>query len=295
MPCAHNLAAAQESFEFLSPQLVHNQWQMVMDIAPQSLEGLQTVAHVQFESLLELPKHALRRIFKEVNTIKTGQYALVPILPPIVKLNNQGCPQTGSQKTPAVSKLGRWISQYEVKDIKERKQRKARETNKTNSQLPKRHLTASATATTVPTTSLPSTSRPKQIYRCGACGTPGHQDNSGTCKVQDWHNNPGISSSPVADHLDDTPTLLALPELTEDLKEEHFIALEEEYQTDLSADGNGKVLCPFYRYINVLSKIIMHEICLTYFDDAKKEWNTCGRQMLSFAGQFEGFEIEEPG
>jgi hypothetical protein len=118
LPCSHDIAREREVSKFLSLRHVHDQWRLVMDIAPESQGGLIAAARSNFKSILSLPEHSLRKIYEEVNLIKTGRYALVPILPPNVKLNNKGRPRT---KNPATSKYGRWKSKHEVEETKKKR------------------------------------------------------------------------------------------------------------------------------------------------------------------------------
>lgn len=48
-------------------------------------------------------------------------------------------------------------------------------------------------------------------------------------------------------------------------------------------------------HVPFLSTIIDHPMQSSYFEVQKKKWNIYGRQMFSMTGEFEGFEVEQPG
>lgn len=147
LPCSHDIAHECSVSDYLSPRLVHNQWRLAMEVQPDSLEGLQTVVRRKLDSILELPEHSLRKIYEEVNLIQTGRYALVPILPPVVKRNNRGRPKTASQKDKiSESQNGRWKSMHEVQEMKEKKKQKAKRRKVENKKKRKDVLTAAERA-----------------------------------------------------------------------------------------------------------------------------------------------------
>jgi hypothetical protein len=192
MPCIHDISAARETSDRLSPNLFHDQWKLIMDIPPQSHESLQDAARLKFNSLLNLPEHSLRKLYEEVDLIKSGRYSLVPILPPDVKHNSRGRPRTGSQKAPAVSKHGRWKSRHEVEETKRKKKQKSKrrrlelaeltelekeldddpdpsDEDHSDAENKSKDPTASTSESNITNVAA------KRVYKCGKCGNPGHR------------------------------------------------------------------------------------------------------------------------
>lgn len=115
LPCSHELASARETMEYLSPDLIHAQWKLAMEVAPETHVGLTAAARVKFDHLLDLPEHSLRKIYGEIGLLETGQYSLIPILNAEVKLDPRGRPRASQAKGKRpVSPEGRWKSDFEL-------------------------------------------------------------------------------------------------------------------------------------------------------------------------------------
>jgi hypothetical protein len=124
IPCSHELSNARNCTEFISADLIHDQWKLPLELAPRSYQGLVEAARAKFTRLLDLPKHSLRKLFSELDLLATNQFALVPISNPEVKIDTRGRPRASSSKRPALSQegvQGRCKSNLELEDMHKKK------------------------------------------------------------------------------------------------------------------------------------------------------------------------------
>lgn len=115
MPCSHQMEFARDHSDYLSPDLIHNQWKLTMDVAPTTHQGLINAARDKFNELLELPEHSLCKLYGEIVNLETGQYSLVPIINAVMKVDTRGRPRANhSQGKRKRSPEGRWKSDLEI-------------------------------------------------------------------------------------------------------------------------------------------------------------------------------------
>lgn len=115
LPCSHELASQRDQTEYLSPDLIHLQWKLVMEVLPDNHDGLIAAARVKFAQLLEVPEHSLQKLFGEIGLLQTGLYSLVPIMNADVKVDTRGRPRAGNTTRKRVaSPEGRWKSDMEL-------------------------------------------------------------------------------------------------------------------------------------------------------------------------------------
>lgn len=122
LPCSHEIAAARDKHDYLSPELIQIQWHLIMEVAPENHEGLIAAARAKFNRLLELPEHTLRKLFAEITLLESGQHSLVSIKNAEVKLDTRGRPRAtinGKAKRPA-SPQTRWKSNFELAEASKR-------------------------------------------------------------------------------------------------------------------------------------------------------------------------------
>ncbi|KAH9812903.1 hypothetical protein DFH28DRAFT_1174950, partial [Melampsora americana] len=96
-PCSHQIEAYIVLGQKVPIEAFHNQWRLIADPIPESLDALKIDLKSKAESLCNLPEHALRRAYNELLKVQSGGFELVPIGAPATKINTRGRP-TGSKK-----------------------------------------------------------------------------------------------------------------------------------------------------------------------------------------------------
>lgn len=120
--CSHQMAVARDHSNYLSADLIHNQWKLTMEVSPKTHEGLIIAAREKFQQLLKMPEHSLRKIFGEISNLETGQFSLVHIMNAAVKEDNRGRPQANnSQGKRKRSPEGRWKCNLEIAENAQRR------------------------------------------------------------------------------------------------------------------------------------------------------------------------------
>lgn len=73
LPCSHEIAEAHNNTSYLSANLIHVQWKLMMEVPPENHEGLVEAAWTKFGQFLELPEHALHKLFGEQALLETSR------------------------------------------------------------------------------------------------------------------------------------------------------------------------------------------------------------------------------
>lgn len=208
MPCSHKLAQALEHGDCFSPELFHQQWFLTMVERPPNYEDLKKAVIAKVDRLLELPEHALRRIYEDIVRIETGRYALTPIANAIVKQDTRGRPRNNKRRAGSQRNDSRWKSNMELQEeedaIKEGKK--------------SRNIRGSASASS-----------------CGNGSQAGH--NQKTCPARSLGQPQGEAVTTIAIHQDQSDGLSSQPVI--DLGEGHKDVTQTVQLLDKTSEGTG--------------------------------------------------------